>query len=193
MRSSYLYSLTNMLRYQTGGCCRPERLALEYPWSSPSGFGRCLRRCPLWEDQQSREQGASFIQTALCVQHFSTSHTMTIDSSYVGRYGTLSLMKKDGSSIPVAHYPIDDGEITIGRDPNCSVRLYYDSISKLHCKVTFEDTKVRTLQPVDETLLKDISGVLNCLWDLRSCGGWFPSFPDRCWSNNRTSWQQYGD
>lgn len=67
---------------------------------------------------------------------------MTMDTSYVGRYGTLSLMKKDGSNIPIAHYPIDDEEITIGRDPNCSVRLYYDTISKLHCKVTFEDAKV---------------------------------------------------
>lgn len=71
------------------------------------------------------------------------SPTMTVDSSYVGRYGTLSLMKKDGSNIPIAHYPIDDEEITIGRDPNCSVRLYYDTINKLHCKVTFEDSKVR--------------------------------------------------
>ena len=83
-----------------------------------------------------------------------TFPTMTIDSSYVGRYGTLSLMKKDGSNIPIAHYPIDDEEITIGRDPSCSVRLYYDAISKLHCKVTFEDTKVGTRNLGDETSSK---------------------------------------
>lgn len=78
------------------------------------------------------------------IQHLPRALAMTMDSSYVGRYGTLSLMKKDGSDIPIAHYPIDDEEVTIGRDQNCSVRLYYDTISKLHCKVTFEDAKVRT-------------------------------------------------
>ena len=118
---------------------------------------------------------------------------MTMDSSYVGRYGTLSLMKKDGSDIPIAHYPIDDEEITIGRDPNCSVRLYYDTIGKLHCKVTFEDTKVRAWRVVSEYPAKTTSGVPDCLRNFWSCCGWIPPFPDHHWSNNRTTWQQYRD
>jgi hypothetical protein len=119
---------------------------------------------------------------------------MTIDSSYVGRYGTLSLMKKDGSNIPIAHYPIDDEEITIGRDPNCSVRLYYDTISKLHCKVTFEDSKVRAHRSVvSEDPAQTVIGILNRLRNFRSCIGRFPSISNRHWSNNRAARQQYRD
>jgi len=125
----------------------------------------------------------------VCVQHSSASPTMTIDSSYVGRYGTLSLMKKDGSNIPIAHYPIDDDEITIGRDPNCSVRLYYDTISRLHCKVTFEDAKVRARSIVSWHSAQTISGILDRLRNIWSRGGRFSSFPDRYRSNNRTTWQ----
>lgn len=118
---------------------------------------------------------------------------MTMDSSYVGRYGTLSLMKKDGSDIPIAHYPIDDEEITIGRDPNCSVRLYYDTISKFHCKITFEDAKVRARRVALEHPAQTISGVPDRLRNFWSRSGRVPSFPDRYWSNNRTAWQQYRD
>jgi len=113
---------------------------------------------------------------------------MTMDASYVGRYGTLSLMKKDGSNIPIAHYPIDDEEITIGRDPNCSVRLYYDTISKLHCKVTFEDAKVRGRSVVLGHPAQTLSGILDRLWNLWPRGGWFSSFPNCYWSNDRATW-----
>lgn len=102
---------------------------------------------------------------------------MTIDSSYVGRYGTLSLMKKGGSNVPIAHYPIDDEEITIGRDPNCSVRLYYDAISKLHCKVTFEDSKVRTRNTVGEALLKLYQAFLAVYGTSGLVADGFPLFP----------------
>ena len=131
------------------------------------------------------------LEPRACVQHFPTSATMTMDSSYVGRYGTLSLMKKDGSNIPIAHYPIDDEEVTIGRDPNCSVRLYYDAISKLHCKITFEDAKVRSRSVASDHPIQTISGILDHLRNLWSCGGRFPSFSDRYRSDNRTTWQQY--
>ena len=95
---------------------------------------------------------------------------MTMDSSYVGRYGTLSLMKKDGSNIPIAHYPIDDEEVTIGRDPNCSVRLYYDTISKLHCKITFEDAKVRARSMASDHPAQTVPGILDHLRNLWTCG-----------------------
>jgi len=102
---------------------------------------------------------------------------MTMDSSYVGRYGTLSLMKKDDSNIPIAHYPIDDEEITIGRDPNCSVRLYYDTISKLHCKVTFEDAKVRARSVVLWYLLKLSKAFLTIYGTSGLIADGFPLFP----------------
>jgi len=113
---------------------------------------------------------------------------MTMDLSYVGRYGTLSLMKKDDSSIPIAHYPIDEEEVTIGRDPNCSVRLYYDTISRLHCKVTFEDAKVRARSIVSWHSAQTISGIPNRLRNVWSRSGRFSAFPDRCQPNNRTAW-----
>lgn len=66
-----------------------------------------------------------------------------MDSSQVGRFGTLSVMKTSDPTVPVAHFPIDEEEITIGRDPSCSVRLYYETVSRLHCKIVFQERKVR--------------------------------------------------
>lgn len=73
-----------------------------------------------------------------------------MDSSEVGKYGTLRLMKRLEPDKAVASYPIDDEEITFGRDPSSSIRLYYDSVSAVHCKIVFHDRKVGThvcLQP----------------------------------------------
>lgn len=117
------------------------------------------------------------LQPRVGVQHFPASLTMTIDTSYVGRYGTISLMKKDKSNIPIAHYPIDDEEITIGRDPNCSVRLYYDAISKLHCKVTFEDAKVRVYNLVGENVFKPSQAFLTVYGTSGLVADGFPLFP----------------
>ncbi|OBZ76090.1 hypothetical protein A0H81_03336 [Grifola frondosa] len=64
-----------------------------------------------------------------------------MDSSDIGRYGTLSLLKRLQPDSVVASYPIDDPEITVGRDPTCSIRLYYPSVSALHCKIVFNDRK----------------------------------------------------
>ena len=66
-----------------------------------------------------------------------------MDASTVGRYGTLHLLKRLDPSSAVASYPIDEEEITIGRDPSCSIRLYYESVSMLHCKIIFRERKVR--------------------------------------------------
>ena len=64
---------------------------------------------------------------------------MTMDSTEVGRYGTLRLMKRQEPHKVVASYPIDDEEITFGRDPSCSIRLYYESVSALHCKISIHN------------------------------------------------------
>jgi hypothetical protein len=79
----------------------------------------------------------------------------------IGRYGTLSLLKSltpkqlaaRGSSAQVAPPQLDDAvitsfgidteELTFGRDPKCSVRLYYTDVGLVHCKIMFEDRKVR--------------------------------------------------
>ncbi len=65
------------------------------------------------------------------------------DASEVGRYGTIRLMKRNEPDAVVASYPIDDEVVTFGRDPTCSVRLYYQWVSTLHCKIIFEERKVR--------------------------------------------------
>ena len=67
-----------------------------------------------------------------------------MDSSEVGRFGTLCLMKRLEPDKVVAAYPIDDEEISFGRDPSCSIRLYYDAVSAVHCKIVFVDRKVRS-------------------------------------------------
>ncbi|KAF7798131.1 hypothetical protein EIP86_009346 [Pleurotus ostreatoroseus] len=64
-----------------------------------------------------------------------------MDSSEVGRFGTLCLMKRLEPDKVVAAYPIDDEEISFGRDPACSIRLYYDAVSAVHCKIVFVDRK----------------------------------------------------
>ncbi|KAI0696537.1 hypothetical protein BC835DRAFT_1405935 [Cytidiella melzeri] len=64
-----------------------------------------------------------------------------MDSSEVGRFGTLRLMKRLEPHKVVASYPIDDEEVTFGRDPSCSIRLYYESVSALHCKLIFRERK----------------------------------------------------
>ena len=80
-----------------------------------------------------------------------------MDSSDFGRYGALSLLKRLDPDTIVASYPIDDPEITIGRDQSCSIRLYYAAVSALHCKIIFNEGKVsacaftRALYPSETT------------------------------------------
>ncbi|KAI5984073.1 hypothetical protein EDD15DRAFT_2177828 [Pisolithus albus] len=64
-----------------------------------------------------------------------------MDPSEIGRFGTLRLMKRVDPATPVAAFPIDDDTVTFGRDPTCSVRLYYSTISPVHAKLIFQDKK----------------------------------------------------
>jgi len=66
-----------------------------------------------------------------------------MEPSEIGRFGTLRLMKRLEPDTSVASFPIDDDTVTFGRDPACSVRLYYSSVSPLHAKLIFQDRKVR--------------------------------------------------
>ena len=64
-----------------------------------------------------------------------------MDASDIGRLGSLSLLRKLPTESVVTSYPIDDEEITIGRDQSCSLRLYYPAVSSLHAKITFVERK----------------------------------------------------
>ncbi|KAI9056479.1 hypothetical protein FKP32DRAFT_1763184 [Trametes sanguinea] len=64
-----------------------------------------------------------------------------MDPSDIGRFGTLSLLRRLPLESVVTSYPIDDEELTIGRDQSCSLRLYYPAVSALHAKITFVDRK----------------------------------------------------
>ena len=58
-----------------------------------------------------------------------------MDPTDIGRYGTLSLLRRLPVESVVTSYPIDDEELTIGRDQSCSLRLYYPAVSALHAKI----------------------------------------------------------
>jgi len=67
-----------------------------------------------------------------------------MDGSEIGVFGTLRLMKRTTNE-QVAVFPIDEETVTFGRDPTCSVRLYYPDVSPLHAKIVFQERKVRVL------------------------------------------------
>jgi hypothetical protein len=58
----------------------------------------------------------------------------------LGRFGTLFLKRQQLEGC-VAYYPIDD-EVTIGSDSKCGIRLYYDDIDDVHCKILVRDKRV---------------------------------------------------
>ncbi|KAF8586926.1 hypothetical protein K439DRAFT_1631219 [Ramaria rubella] len=61
------------------------------------------------------------------------------DSSEIGRFGTLRLLKRHEPETTVAFFPIDDEEVTFGRSKQCSVRLYYNCVSELHCTLQISE------------------------------------------------------
>ncbi|KAG9005903.1 hypothetical protein FRB90_010145 [Tulasnella sp. 427] len=62
------------------------------------------------------------------------------DLDTVGKYGTISLIRKNTLE-PITSYPVDDERTTFGRDPKCSIRMYFHAIDPLHCALNFEDGK----------------------------------------------------
>jgi hypothetical protein len=81
-----------------------------------------------------------------------------MDSTDVGLYGTLRLVKRLNPHSVVASFPIDDDTVSFGRDPNCSVRLYYPTVSALHAKIVFQEKKVRSF-PLTQSL-----GTVDLIW-----------------------------
>lgn len=69
----------------------------------------------------------------------------TTGFSQVGRYGTISLMKRNEEHTVVTSFGIDVEELTFGRETTCGVRLYYPDVALLHCKVVFEERKVNNV------------------------------------------------
>lgn len=65
--------------------------------------------------------------------------------SQIGRYGTISLLKRNEEHSVVTSFGIDTEELTFGRETTCGVRLYYPDVALLHCKVMFEERKVNYL------------------------------------------------
>jgi len=63
------------------------------------------------------------------------------DSSDIGRYGTLRLLKRHHPETTVALFPIDDETVTFGRNKVCSVRLYYDCVSEFHCTLQISEER----------------------------------------------------
>lgn len=92
-----------------------------------------------------------------------------MDSSEVGRFGTLHLMKRLDPTAVAASYPVDEEEVTIGRDPSCSIRLYYESVSMLHCKIIFREQKVRAVQAQSKSFVSQ--HIFVCFIGLRSGAG----------------------
>ncbi|KAI0252800.1 hypothetical protein BJV78DRAFT_269695 [Lactifluus subvellereus] len=63
-----------------------------------------------------------------------------MNGSDFGRYGVLRFMRRNEETV-IASYPIDQDELTFGSDPECSVRLYYPTVSPLHAKIIFQERK----------------------------------------------------
>jgi hypothetical protein len=71
--------------------------------------------------------------------------SLSMDPTSVGYYGTLMFLRAKDPEQVVTAYPIDTQTVTIGREPSCDIRLYYPDVSALHCKIVFQDRKVRRL------------------------------------------------
>ncbi|KAJ7218721.1 hypothetical protein C8J57DRAFT_1095554 [Mycena rebaudengoi] len=61
-----------------------------------------------------------------------------------GRFGTIQLLRTTSNVAPpsattdvVTSFGIDTPSVSFGRDPTCSVRLYYAAVSPLHARVVF--------------------------------------------------------
>ncbi|KAF9484280.1 hypothetical protein BDN70DRAFT_872776 [Pholiota conissans] len=72
----------------------------------------------------------------------------TTGFNQVGRYGTLSLLKRRTSTAPapshndlITSFGIDEPTLTFGSTSTCGVRLYYPDVDPLHCQLGFEDGK----------------------------------------------------
>ncbi|KAL0565752.1 hypothetical protein V5O48_016270, partial [Marasmius crinis-equi] len=63
------------------------------------------------------------------------------DHTQIGRYGTISLLKQNEPNVAVTSFGIDSETLTFGRDKDCSIRLFYQDVDPVHCKINFRDRK----------------------------------------------------
>ncbi|KAI5890995.1 uncharacterized protein SCHCODRAFT_02459250, partial [Schizophyllum commune H4-8] len=63
----------------------------------------------------------------------------------IGRHGSLMLMKRTEPNTVLTGFGIDTDELTFGSSINCDVRLYFDDVASLHCKIVFPEKKVRVV------------------------------------------------
>ncbi|KAG6852413.1 hypothetical protein C0991_012253 [Blastosporella zonata] len=61
--------------------------------------------------------------------------------SQIGRYGTISLLKRNSENDVLTAFGIDAVALTFGREPSCGVRLYYADVALVHARIVFEDRK----------------------------------------------------
>ncbi|RXK37645.1 hypothetical protein M231_05057 [Tremella mesenterica] len=60
----------------------------------------------------------------------------------IGTLGTLFLVKRK-AGVDLQSFPIDSEQVTIGRDYDCDIRLYFSDVSKLHCEISFDPSNGR--------------------------------------------------
>ena len=67
----------------------------------------------------------------------------------VGRYGTVSLLKRNDPQSVVTSFGVDREELTFGRESSCGVRLYYPDVAVVHCKLVINDQNVCLSDPTE--------------------------------------------
>ncbi|KAJ7207466.1 hypothetical protein GGX14DRAFT_366201, partial [Mycena pura] len=65
-----------------------------------------------------------------------------------GRYGTIALLRQSQTTEVnvVTSFGVDTPAVSFGRDPTCSVRLYYPDVSPLHARIVFNDARKAFLE-----------------------------------------------
>ncbi|KAF7365493.1 FHA domain-containing protein [Mycena venus] len=64
-----------------------------------------------------------------------------------GRFGTIELLRQKSPNTPgedvvvIASFGVDTPTVSFGRDPTCSVRLYYPAVAPLHARIVFNEDR----------------------------------------------------
>nr|GAT60387.1 predicted protein [Mycena chlorophos] len=67
-----------------------------------------------------------------------------------GRFGTISLLRQNTVADVVTSFGVDATAVSFGRDPTCSVRLYYPDVAPVHARVVFNDAKKAFLEVIGD-------------------------------------------
>ncbi|KAJ7210677.1 hypothetical protein B0H12DRAFT_1033612, partial [Mycena haematopus] len=58
-----------------------------------------------------------------------------------GRFGVIELLRSTGEDVVIASFGVDTSTVSFGRDPTCSVRLYYPAVEPLHARIVFNEDR----------------------------------------------------